>query len=89
MTNRFNIFGESSTHNGSDRLFQLSTLQSKMLAFAMQKFPNAKKIVYSTCSINVEENEQVLLLYSFLSLFFNNSDENYDLGDSTSIGIYR
>lgn len=74
MTNRFNIFGDSSSNNpyGTDRLFSLSTLQSKMLFFALQNFPNAKKLVYSTCSVNVEENEQVLskLFYIFL-LFFN------------------
>lgn len=61
MTNRFNIFGESSSNE--DRLFQLATLQSKMLVFALKNFPNAKKLVYSTCSINVEENEQVILTF--------------------------
>lgn len=60
MTNRLNIFDNSSTSGKTDdRLQPLAYLQGKMLAFAMQNFPNAKKIVYSTCSINVEENEQV------------------------------
>lgn len=63
MSSRFNIFGESSGYNGSDRLFSLATLQSKMLFFALKNFPNAKKLVYSTCSINVEENEQVILIH--------------------------
>lgn len=56
MTNRINIFEE----NSEERLIQLQTLQSKMLIFALKNFPNAKKLIYSTCSINVEENEQVI-----------------------------
>lgn len=63
MTSRLNIFGDSAGMRGSDnpeRLLQLAGLQSKMLVFALQNFPNAKKLVYSTCSINVEENEQVI-----------------------------
>lgn len=61
MTNRFNIFEGSSDKFDTDneRLLPLASLQSKMLIFAMKKFPNAKKLVYSTCSLNVEENEQV------------------------------
>lgn len=62
MTNRFNIFGDSKGNGGADRLFQLATLQSKMLVFALKNFPNAKKLIYSTCSINVEENEQACFL---------------------------
>lgn len=56
MTNRLNIFDTAANEN---RLQSLAYLQGKMLAFAMQNFPNAKKIVYSTCSVDVEENEQV------------------------------
>lgn len=69
MTNRFNIFGDSSSKGSSagDRLIQLATLQSKMLVFALKNFPNAKKLIYSTCSINVEENEQVILTPFFAS----------------------
>lgn len=60
MTSRLNIFGESKrASDDSDRLYQLSGLQAKMLIFALKNFPNAKKLIYSTCSINVEENEQV------------------------------
>lgn len=57
MTNRLNIF--DTNESSEDRLQSLGYLQGKMLTFAMQNFPNAKKIIYSTCSINVEENEQV------------------------------
>lgn len=68
MTNRFNIFGE----NSDDRLLQLQSLQSKMLIFALKNFPNAKKLIYSTCSINVEENEQVIFYHeqqSYLQIY--------------------
>lgn len=64
MTNRFNIFGDSRGAATADRLIQLATLQSKMLTFALKNFPNAKKLIYSTCSINVEENEQVRKIIS-------------------------
>lgn len=43
-----------------DRLEKLARLQLKMLSHAMTSFPNVKRIVYSTCSINPEENEQVV-----------------------------
>jgi len=43
-----------------DRLRKLSNLQSKLLRHALTKFPLAKKIVYSTCSICPEENEAVI-----------------------------
>ncbi|CAG7822388.1 unnamed protein product [Allacma fusca] len=42
-----------------DRLHSLSFYQQKVLCHAM-KFPNVKRIVYSTCSINSEENEDVV-----------------------------
>lgn len=59
MTNRFNIFEGASSSKDEDRLTQLASLQTKMLVFALNNFPNATKLIYSTCSINVEENEQV------------------------------
>lgn len=43
-----------------DRLEKLSRLQLKMLLHAMNEFPSVKRIVYSTCSINAEENEAVV-----------------------------
>ncbi|KHJ36440.1 putative nol1 nop2 sun family protein [Erysiphe necator] len=42
------------------RLSALSQFQLKLLLHAF-KFPNAKKITYSTCSIFAQENEQVIL----------------------------
>ncbi|KAF2816550.1 S-adenosyl-L-methionine-dependent methyltransferase [Mytilinidion resinicola] len=42
-----------------DRLKALSTFQLHLLTHAM-RFPNARKITYSTCSIHFEENEGVV-----------------------------
>lgn len=44
----------------ADRLVLLSGLQMRMLQHAMRAFHTARKIVYSTCSVYVEENEQVV-----------------------------
>jgi len=49
--------GSSTAH--ADRLAKLATFQLQMLRHAM-KFPRIEKIVYSTCSIYPEENEQVV-----------------------------
>lgn len=49
-----------SEETNEERLDKLSRLQLKMLLHAMQSFPQVKRIVYSTCSINAEENEQVV-----------------------------
>lgn len=42
------------------RLTKLSSFQFQILKHAMS-FPNAKKLVYSTCSIHAEENERVVI----------------------------
>lgn len=42
-----------------DRLQKLSSLQYKLLTHAL-KFPSVKKVVYSTCAVSEEENEQVV-----------------------------
>lgn len=42
-----------------ERLKTLSAFQSTILLHAMS-FPNVKRIVYSTCSVNDEENERVV-----------------------------
>ncbi|KAJ0180327.1 hypothetical protein K1T71_003731 [Dendrolimus kikuchii] len=51
-----------SVHNYIEevRLAKLTSLQEKFLKHAMNSFPNAKRIVYSTCSIFPEENERVI-----------------------------
>ncbi|XP_058799370.1 28S rRNA (cytosine-C(5))-methyltransferase-like isoform X2 [Phymastichus coffea] len=46
--------------NLSERLRKLQSLQSMMLCYALLRFPNVKKVVYSTCSIYPEENECVV-----------------------------
>lgn len=42
------------------RLAKLTSLQEKFLKHAMNAFPKAKRIVYSTCSVFPEENERVI-----------------------------
>merc|ERR1711871_1421131 len=41
------------------KLTELVNLQSRILRHAL-KFPGLKKLAYSTCSVNVEENECVV-----------------------------
>ncbi|KAG7207347.1 hypothetical protein KM043_009011 [Ampulex compressa] len=43
-----------------ERLMKLQTFQVLILRHALLNFPQAKRIVYSTCSINPEENEAVI-----------------------------
>ena len=57
MYGRFDVPYHKGTEQ--DRLASLSYYQKKVLCHAM-KFPNVKRIVYSTCSVNSEENEDVI-----------------------------
>uniref|UniRef100_A0A6E8WCJ7 SAM-dependent MTase RsmB/NOP-type domain-containing protein n=1 Tax=Anopheles coluzzii TaxID=1518534 RepID=A0A6E8WCJ7_ANOCL len=43
-----------------ERLFKLAGLQYKLVSHAMNAFPAVRRIVYSTCSLHEEENEQVV-----------------------------
>lgn len=52
----------------ADRLSNLAKFQQSVIEHAM-KFPKAKRIVYSTCSVHEEENEQVVT-----KVLENNSD---------------
>ena len=51
---------DKSSDKLSARLTALSTFQLKLLLHAF-RFPNARRITYSTCSIYVEENEHVVM----------------------------
>jgi len=44
----------------SKRLQNLQSFQVYLLRYALFNFPNAKRIVYSTCSLHPEENEEVV-----------------------------
>ncbi|XP_014243590.1 probable 28S rRNA (cytosine-C(5))-methyltransferase [Cimex lectularius] len=51
---------EESPTNNSKRLNSLHNLQSKLLRRALTDFPSARRVVYSTCSLTVEEDEEVI-----------------------------
>lgn len=44
----------------SKRLQNLQSFQVYLLRYALFNFPNAKRIIYSTCSLYPEENEEVI-----------------------------
>lgn len=66
-------FGDADLENnaGDDslagRLGRLEALQRKMLLHGLMNFENVTRVVYSTCSVNKEENENVVK--GTLSLF--------------------
>ncbi|XP_018406874.1 PREDICTED: probable 28S rRNA (cytosine-C(5))-methyltransferase [Cyphomyrmex costatus] len=78
------------------RLQNLQSFQVYLLRFALFNFPNAKRIIYSTCSLHPEENEEVVdevlanvgnayRLLPIRQLLENNwtnfSSKNYNCGD--------
>lgn len=56
MTNRV----EQNATRDSFRLQKLAGFQIKILRTALTRFPKAKRVVYSTCSLYPEENEDVV-----------------------------
>ncbi|XP_069114212.1 28S rRNA (cytosine-C(5))-methyltransferase-like isoform X2 [Argopecten irradians] len=59
IVSRMNEAVDDQSSSSSKRLNTLSNFQVIMLKHAM-KFPNLKRLVYSTCSIHMEENEEVI-----------------------------
>ncbi|XP_060069301.1 28S rRNA (cytosine-C(5))-methyltransferase-like [Ylistrum balloti] len=59
IVNRMNEAIDDQSSSSSKRLDSLSNFQVTMLKHAMT-FPNLKRLVYSTCSIHLEENEEVI-----------------------------
>lgn len=57
MQNRISVCDEAKDDH---RLYKLAGLQIKILSHAMTAFPKVKRIVYCTCSLYKEENEQVV-----------------------------
>ncbi|KAK9467115.1 S-adenosyl-L-methionine-dependent methyltransferase [Lipomyces arxii] len=53
-------FNEQSEDPLVRRLQNLSIFQTQIMIHALTKFPKANKVVYSTCSIHGEENEDVV-----------------------------
>ena len=61
IAGRMGSLTEDDNSYSEERLKKLSSFQSVILKKALS-FPAVKKVVYSTCSIHSEENEQVLFL---------------------------
>lgn len=70
------------TEKDPDRLYKLAGLQIKLLCHAMKNFPNAKKIVYSTCSLFPEENEEVVEVALERNPYFKLVDPRTILGEN-------
>lgn len=54
------IIGKKEVQCESTRLKSLQSFQVFLLQHALLNFPTVKKVIYSTCSINREENEDVI-----------------------------
>lgn len=70
------------TEKDPDRLYKLAGLQIKLLCHAMKNFPDAKKIVYSTCSLFAEENEEVVEVALERNPYFKLVDPRTILGEN-------
>lgn len=57
MTERDKFFAQKLSE---EKTRQLAGFQKKLLHHALTNFPSAKRVVYSTCSVLIEENEQVV-----------------------------
>jgi len=53
---------DSETTSAQSRIEQLARTQRKLLIHSLVSFPNCRRVVYSTCSIHEEENEEVVRL---------------------------
>lgn len=93
MTDRFELNSSRDTY----RLQKLAGFQIKILRSALTRYPNVKKVVYSTCSLNPEENEdvvrQVLETNNEFKLvpadtFMNKAWINFGSSDFGNIGKY-
>nr|XP_034176124.1 probable 28S rRNA (cytosine-C(5))-methyltransferase isoform X1 [Osmia lignaria] len=58
MLDRQAMYGDEKLNE--QRLKRLQAFQVFLLRHALLNFPNVKRVVYSTCSINQEENEEVI-----------------------------
>jgi putative methyltransferase len=55
-------FADGEAAKAKNRVEQLARVQKKLLTHALLSFVNCRRVVYSTCSVNVEENEDVVRL---------------------------
>ncbi|KAJ8319844.1 hypothetical protein KUTeg_001431 [Tegillarca granosa] len=59
IVGRMNHVTDDDSSSSKDRLQNLAAFQTSILIHALS-FPNVKKVVYSTCSVLEEENEEVV-----------------------------
>ena len=59
IVNRMDALADGTETKSADRIKSLSNFQAKILKQALS-FPNVRQVVYSTCSVHVEENEKVV-----------------------------